>query len=258
VPFYPDVAAALRSARFFTETWPTVRNYGHCPWNTLSGMLTEFGMTSDEFVAMHADQMSEAMMLTTRYPMVGALTEYHGNPEGWRGLPFQTGTLLNALCGLVLKGLPMGVAARGSDLVTEARNYTYRAAAIDAVSTGRGDEVQSIEVNGTPLRGSLQIPEELLRAGRNTVRIVRGTPPDGPRLHGSTARLFGVAEGRTGTVYRMGSPTRADLVFESLDAARLRVTDAAGDDLAFETRAIEDTGKTLVIVPADGDFVVHL
>lgn len=256
VPFFPRYDLALASARFVKDVWPTVRSYGYCPWNTLSALLMEFGMASDDFKAMHADQLRDALATTDKYPMTGGLTEYYGRPDGWRCLPFSAATFINAVTGQIIKGLPQGVAVRASDLVEQAQNYVYRASVIDAESTGEGDTVESATVNGKPLLATLQIPEALLRSGRNRVKITRGAAPTGPRLFHSTARLFDVRPGDQHIEYEMGSAAPADVVFEGTQGAELKARDAEGTALNIERLPVD--GMELVRVRCDGDFILQV
>ncbi|MFO7956297.1 MAG: hypothetical protein R6X33_04290 [Candidatus Brocadiia bacterium] len=258
-PFRADLNTALRSLRTVKQTWPEEHRYGYCPWNTLAEALAEHGLETDEFRAMFDDELRDALTETDKYPMLGALTEYSDRPEGWRALPFSAGGLLNAVGARILTGLPMGVAVRASDLVSSVTGYRFRTSLIDAISEGEGDVVQSARVNGRLLVDTLQIPEALLRAGPNRVEIVRGDYAGGPRLYGSDARLFSVEQGQDHRLYRMGSATRADLLFENLgDPAVLTVTDADGAELESPVEPVEGTDLHVVTVRALGEFTVRV
>ncbi|MFO8007775.1 MAG: hypothetical protein R6V05_08575, partial [Candidatus Brocadiia bacterium] len=226
-PFFPDLNAAVRSARMVRQDWPQAASYGYCPWNAVAALLSEFGMGSEQFRDMLSDEVAEALQEGGKYPMQGALPERHGEGNRWRGLPFSAATFLSALAGQVLKGLPMGVAVRASDLVTGATDFTFRGSRIRAASTGQGDTVAEVAVNGRPLEGSLQLPEARLRTGMNRVEIVRGQPGPGPRLFASDARLLEVRRQDGGLLYRLASPVPSQLIFEGLpDPAALEATDA--------------------------------
>ncbi len=255
-PFHPGLATALRSSQAVRRKWPEVRPYGYCPWNVLAGQLRDFGMATAEFRAMLDDELREALMVTKKYPMPSALTEYHGNPEGWRALPFSAATLLNAVGSLMLRGLPAGVAVRASTLADAMTDYVFRAARISVSAEGEGDGVAGVTVNGIPLVGTLQLPEEMLRTGRNEVRVTRGAYEGGPRLHSSNARLFAVEAEGGRTTYRMASPMRADLMFERLGDDKLSAADAAGKPIQLTRQGIERTDLTVVVIRANGDFTV--
>jgi hypothetical protein len=258
-PFFPCLATALRSARVVREKWPGLRHYGYCPWNCVAGLLLECGMSGGELREMLAAEVEEALAVTEKYPMHGALTERYGVPNSWRALPFSAATFINTLTSCAIRGLPMGLAVRAIGLVDEVTDYTWRNCVIHAALQGDGDAVESVTVNGVGLRNTLQLPEATLRTGRNEVVVVRGAGERGPRLFGSDARLLGVRTGRKAVVYRMHSPTRADLVFEGLPAgARVDAQDASGQNLETVLQALDGTDRTVVTVRPAGDFTVRL
>jgi hypothetical protein len=256
-PFFPSLRTALRSARMVRADWPGVRSYGYCPWNVLARQLREFGIDSGEFVAMLSEEVADALKETEKYPMRGALTEYQGNPDGWRALPFSAGTLINATCSLLLRTLPQGLAVRGSAFAESVAGFKRGTWLIDVTAEGEGDGVASAAVNGESLSHTLQMPESMLRAGRNAVRVTRGSTPSVPRLAYSDARLFAVAEEQGGVTYRMASATRADLIFESLPAdAELWAAGESGESILMGREEIEGTGRTVVTVRSLGEFTV--
>ncbi|NRA40653.1 MAG: hypothetical protein HRU15_21085, partial [Planctomycetes bacterium] len=93
-PFFPVPDLQLASARLVMETWADYRAaYGYCPWNVLARSLSEYGLDSATYKTRLSDQIQEAEQCSQKYPMAGALTEYHGGVEGWRALPFSAGSL---------------------------------------------------------------------------------------------------------------------------------------------------------------------
>ncbi len=258
-PFRPDLNTALRSLRMVRETWPEGGSYGYCPWNTLAEVLAEYGLSTGEFRAMLEDELADALTETKKYPMLGALTEYAHRPEGWRALPFSAGSLLNAVGSRILTGLPMGLAARASELVDSVSGYRFRTSLVDARAEGDGDGVRAVRVNGRLLVGTLQIPEALLRSGPNRLEIERGDYSGGPRLYGSDARLFSVEQAEGHRLYRMASATRADLVFENLpEPAVLTVTDGEGAHVRAHVKPVEGTEMHVLTVRASGEFTVRV
>jgi hypothetical protein len=216
-PFFPDLGIALRSAAHVRETWPIVTNggYGYCPWNTLSRFLKEFGvLDSTAYKDMLAEEVREARLSGGKYPMKDALTEYHGWTDSWRPLPFSAGSFLWTTTSLLLQSLPRGLAVRASDLLDEVRDFHFQAARLHATATGSGDTVSSWSLNGTVVAGTLQIPENLLRSGHNTLAVTRGPAPSGPRLYGSDARLLAVEQTEAGFRYHVESCGPAEFVFE--------------------------------------------
>lgn len=256
-PFFVNLPAALMSARMIRRVWPTIVSYGYCPWNTLARMLKEYGMSSADYLAMQDQQLSEALLLTKRYPMVGAVTEYQKDVESWRGLPFGVATLVLSAVSQLLQPMPMGVAVRASDVAESVENFAWRTARIDVSASGAGDVVGSVTLNGLGLRHTLQLPEGLLRLGHNSVEVKRATEFGDFRLYSSSAALLSV-EGKSGRVsYQFNSPVDSELVLENYArAARLTVEDAAGRERPFEMRPLPETNKTVVSIRGSGDFHV--
>ena len=252
-PFFPDLPAAIRSAGHVRDTWPSLKPYGYCPWNTLSRMLKEYGLLENAgFREMLSDEVREARMLSTKYPMRDALTEYHGWTEGWRPLPFSAGSFLWTATSLLLQSLPRGLAVRASDLVDQVRDFHHHSARIDVDAEGEGDTVRSWSLNGVEVPGSLQIPENLLRAGRNHLRVIRGEAPARPRLHGSDARLLAAeADGRL----RFETAGPAQLVLENAGGIEVRAI-GAGGPLPVERAPLPGTSLELYRVAAEGWFTL--
>lgn len=257
-PFFPVLPAQLASARMVKERWPAIKPYGYCPWNTLSRMLHEYGMTSADYRAMIADELDEALLVTKKYPMAGALTEYWRHPDGWRALPFSAGSLWHAVAGMLLHGLPQGLAVRASELVDRIEDFHYRCMRITAEAHGQGDHVASWELNRRSVPGTLQVPEQWLRPGHNVVRVQRGVPPAQPRWYASDAILLNIA--LTGRTVRCeaSSPTPCQIIMQHLATdVELRVTANSGTDLTIERAALPGTPFTLVTVPCQGDFTLE-
>ena len=257
-PFFPALELQLRTARMIKTLWPGIRAYGYCPWNTLSRFLREFGMSTTEYRAMLADEITEASTTSVKYPLTGALTEYWRNVEGWRGLPFSTGSLLFSVAGQLLQSLPLGLAVRAGMLVDSIDDFCYRTARINAVATGTGDAVATWTLNGEEMPWTLQVPEQRLRTGRNLIEVTRGPAPQEPRLIGSSAALRTVTGTRDTITYALTSAVPSDLLFAGVAPDALRCTDATGAAVPLQCRLIEQNGVLLVHVSACGDFTVKL
>jgi hypothetical protein len=263
-PFYPAPELQLKSARQVRDRWASMTDYGFCPWNTVSRYLREYGMASDRYRDMLQEEIDDALVLGTKYPMYGALNEYFRAKKdrsrlatSWRALPFTAGSLFYSVTSLLVQSLPLGVAIRGSSLVDEVKSFQFRLARIDARASGEGDMAAGVLLNGGTLEGSLQIPERMLRPGANTVEIVRGTSFTAPRLYSSNVELLDCTVTQDAITYHMSSAVPAQLVFENYAKVKsLHVTDATGVKRATEAAKIADTGMTLVTVDIDGDFEV--
>ena len=256
-PFFPDYAAALRSAQMVRLQWPEIRPYGYCPWNTVSRMLKEFGLSSKEYKAMLADEVNEAFAHTIKYPMRGALTEYWNEPEGWRALPFSAGSFMFTLTAQLLQSLPQGIAVRAADLVEHIDNFHYQMYRIDVTAVGEGDTVLNWTLNDQEVEATLQIPEQLLRMGRNTIEIVRNGVYNGFRFYSSNARLFS-AEVLDGVfMYQCMNAIPSEVFFENYQACpNLQISDSNGNEIEVVVEALAGTNLTRVTIPCRGAFII--
>jgi len=252
-PFYPDIVTALKSARAVYGQWGPGETYGFCPWNTISRILKEYGMTDDEYKSMLSSEIRDALTYTEKYPMTGASTEYAGSPWTLRALPFSTGSLVYSLQSLILQPLAMGIAVRASKFVNKAENFIYRKARIYAETIGKGEVVTQVIVNGRELKGTLQIPESYLRSGKNHIQITGGVSFDRPRLYSSSVVLNDIMIEESKTEYVFDCVSEADLVFENLqDRNRLNIYDSEGKSIEYTLCEVPGTNKTVAGFTASG------
>lgn len=256
-PFHPDPAISLASARQAVAVWPTITNYGYCPWNFLARYLKEYGLPSAAYRQLLDQEIREALMLTQKYPMAGLVTEYQTSVEGWRGLPFQIGSLYQSVCANLLQPLAQGIAVRAGDVVDRVGNFQYRDRRIDAQADGQGDIVQSILLNGCPLVGTLQIPEDRLQSGHNRLKVTRGAAFTGARLFSSDAILRRVTAGDKTITYELASPFDAQLIFSGLTRKNVHwVRQSDGKELPITIAPLADTDLSILRVQSTGEFVV--
>ena len=133
----------------------------------------------------------EAMKPGPFLPMGGAMPEKLGAPQGniyhdIRPQGFAMGSWLAAWASLGLRRLPHGLALRPTRAFEKLLNYPWRGRTLDFSFDYQG-RTPALEINGTPVSGSLQLPEALLTGERNAVRLVEGDPA--PLLLRSTAQL---------------------------------------------------------------------
>lgn len=255
-PFFPDPVVALRSARKTVETWPTLKAYGYCPWNFLASILKEYGLSTAGYREMLDQQVREALTVSTKYPMPGLVTEYQGNIEGWRGLPFGAGSLVLSVCSLLVRALPLGLAVRASDLVDRVESYRWRCSCLDVVAEGSGDEVAGVRVNNRRLEGTLQLPESWLRMGRNDIVAERGVYRGGARLVASSAMLLDVQVNGTSVHYQLSCPVAADVIFEGLDASTTVTVASAEGQETLTLRPVAESGKQVASIPCVGEVTL--
>ena len=228
-PFLPWPDLQLATAALIRRDWSSYHAYGFCPWNCLARTLHEHGrLPAGGWRAMLDQQLREALQLTTKYPMPGALTEYAGAPESWRGLPFSAGSLMASACAQLLRALPQGVAVRGGSAIDAVGGWRWRLSRLDATASGAGEEVAAWTIEGERFTRCQQVPEDRLRAGGHAVAIVRGVAPAHACIQGSDAQLLSCREAADGctATFRSAVPmqvTVRHLGVWSADAAGTRL-----------------------------------
>ena len=254
-PFFPVPDLQLKTARVIYSTWPkiTKQGYGYCPWNTLGGMLYEYGLGSSRYEEMLSLEIKEANMLTRKYPMPGALTEYSTNPEGWRGLPFSAGSLFFSMSGHIIQSLPSGIAVRASEKVDSIKNFRYKLSSLSAFARGNGDEVETFRLNGEKIPYSLQLPESKLLPGPNVIEIERTRSFPGFRLYSSSATLHEISLAKDTVIYSFSSAVPVQLYVQNIEkAGSVRIEETPGRIIPFEPVCMPGTGITLIETNAGG------
>jgi hypothetical protein len=210
-------------------------------------------MKSEDYEKMLSEQVRDALALTKKYPMQGAVTEYQKETEGWRALPFQIGALYHSVSAQIIQSMPMGIGVRASNFVDSIQNYRFRQSVINARQQGSGDVVASYTLNGRAVPYTLQIPSSQLRFGSNTISITRGSRCESFRLYSSTAELLSCNREDNNVVYEFSNPIVSQLVFDQAEKVKsFRVTDINGAVLMFTKSVIRD--KVILEVNTSGDF----
>jgi hypothetical protein len=259
-PFLPHVATSLKSVRTMVQRWPTIRTYGYCPWNFLAAFLHEHGVEASEaFRSLLDEQLTDALRLTETYPMAGALTEYQGWHEGWRGLPFGTGSLVLAVNARLLSVRLGGLTARANRLIQRVECFHWRSAVIETVTESEGDVVTGLVLNGEPVEHTLILPQDRLRFGHNTLAVHGGNQFGGCRLFDSDAELLSAAPLPDGAAFRFRGALSIRTLWDNMAGATFSVVDAAsGKALKHTTAPAADTGRTLMTIPGGGEVIVTL
>ncbi len=258
-PFFPDLPKAVKSARKVHQIWEADGDYGYCPWNTLSAMLYEYGMSSGDYQKMLQDEIKEAMMLTEKYPMPGALSEYRTHIESWRGLPFSAGSFLYSTASQMLKSLPFGLAVRASNNVDTITNFHFRISRINAYADGQGDAVEYCSINGRKVPYSLQIPETWLRQGNNRIEIKRTIQTNLFRLYASNIQLIDIDADEKQVVYSLSAAIPPQLVFNDLnDDYKINLVDRSGKPMKYEIESVPGTNKKLLKSDLKGEMKLFI
>jgi hypothetical protein len=146
---------------------------------------------------------------------------------------FTSGPWYGTMAAFGVRKLPFGIAVRPTRYLDRIEKYEYRSALIDVSFEGNGP-LESVTVNGQRLRNTLQIPEDTLHDGANTLLVRMGTParPE-PLLVASTVRLLGVTHNRKTLTYRLDTFGKNVLIFRNLTSSP-RIMGPDGKLVRFE------------------------
>lgn len=125
------------------------------------------------------------------------------------------GAWLAAWAGLGLRRLPYGLALRPTAAFARLENYPWRGRTLDFVFGPTGRDL-ALEIGGTRISGTLQVPEQALPAGgRHTVRLVAaaGGGPARPLWLRSAVQLDAVTAAGDRTLYRFTGRGLAAITF---------------------------------------------
>ncbi len=260
-PFYPLPEAQIKAGLVVIEKWPTHprRSYGLCPWNVLVRFLHEMQVfdapTAEGYLR---DQVKEALEPTQKFPMLGALHESHREQDYWRALPFTAGSFTVAQTGRLLAPLAQGLAVREGGMTQCLRDFRYRLSSIQVDRNGGGPRVSGWMLNGERVAGSLQVPEQRLRAGRNQIMVELGSEtPKIPTLYQSDAELLEVSEVDGQRRWRLRSAVESTLYFVGVPAdwkPQLEASEAGSAKL--EVSACAHPEGVRVCVEVIGEFTL--
>lgn len=167
---------------------------------------------------------------------------------------FSTGPWLATIVGLGLRRLPFGLAVRANESLVRIRQYEYQRSRIDVEFSGKG-ALSSVTVNGRALEGSLQIPERLLKPGKNRVAVkMGGKAARAATLVSSSVRLSAIAKKSGRFVYAIEAFGANTLEFRDLAGREVTIADARGRTVPHETH--EANGHTYIQFPGRGEFTV--
>jgi hypothetical protein len=168
-----------------------------------------------------------------------------------RPIVFSIAPWLSAVSNLGVRRLPFGIAVRGTKYLESVDHYEYKGGLINVAYRGQGG-IARVVVNGKPLEGTLQIPEDRIVKGENKVEVEM-TPEAKTKdcLIASTVQLDSV-EGEQLRIHAFGKNT---LTFKGLTKT-VKVTSLAGAPVGVKNGSESDI--TWIDFPGKGDFVVTL
>ena len=132
---------------------------------------------------------------------------------------FTFGPWYGTMAAFGVRKLPFGIAVRPTRYLERIDKYEYQGALIDISFNGEGP-LESVTVNGQILRNTLQIPEDALHQGANTLTVRMGKPaaPE-PLLVSSTVRLLAVTRKRKKVTYKLETFGKHLLIFRNLSSS---------------------------------------
>lgn len=229
-PTMPEKYKALRE-QIFKDMTTTKNRYFICVYNALlTSMDTEIH-SEDSIMSALEKLMPESVRPGKYLPMPYSVPELinvnDGDPfHDVRPLVYSIAPWLSAVTNLGLRRMPFGVAVRGTKYLEKIDNYEFRGALLDISYQGEGT-VSAVTINGTPLNGSLQIPENMLRQGENAVEVkMDKNAKPANQLASSTLRLISAENG----IFEMEAFGKNVLMFKNLNR-KVRITDAAGAEI---------------------------
>jgi hypothetical protein len=167
---YKDLREQIRKDMTSTEA-----GYFLCVYFALlTSMDTEIHDEDDIIAAM--DRLVDYSSTPGKYlPMPYAMPEMFNiseeNPfHDVRPLVYSIAPWLSAVTNFGFHRLPFGIAARGTKYLESLENYAYKDAALNVSFQGQGN-VSRLMLNGEVLTSTLQIPENKLKKGVNTVVV---------------------------------------------------------------------------------------
>jgi len=193
-------------------------------------------------------------------PMPYTMKEMTDYPDGHpyhdiRPETFTSGPWYGTMAAFGVRKLPFGIAVRPTRYLDRIEKYEFQGALIDIGFEGDGP-LQSVTVNGQALRNTLQVPENALHQGANSLLVQMGTPAaTEPLLVASTVRLLTVAQNRKSVTYNLETFGKNVLTFRNLPA-QLRIVGEDGRSLPFERH--EQDGRSYIEFAGRGKVQVVL
>jgi len=176
-PFEPTMPQKFKELReqIRKDMTSTKAGYFLCVYFALlTSMDTEIHEEDDIMAAM--DKLVDYSSAPGKYlPMPYAMPEMFNisdeNPyHDVRPLVYSIAPWLSAVTNLGLHRLPFGIAARGTKYLESLENYAFKDALLNVSFQGQGN-VSRLMLNGKPLTSTLQIPENKLKKGVNTLVV---------------------------------------------------------------------------------------
>ncbi|TAF77535.1 MAG: hypothetical protein EAZ53_02455 [Bacteroidetes bacterium] len=167
-----------------------------------------------------------------------------------RPQPFSITSMLAAISNLGVRRSSFGIGVRANTYLSAIEKYSYKNSEIDIKFSGTGDKIKAIFVNNKPLFGTLQIPENLLVNGKNTIQVIgQNVEIKKPIWVESTVKLLAIS----GTSYQIEAFGKNTITFANTKS-KITIIDAKGNKIVpiliekdkFVHIEFEGTGKFVI------------
>lgn len=168
-----------------------------------------------------------------------------------RPIIYSSAPYTSAVSGLGVRKLPFGLAVRGTKYLSKIDNFEYKGGLINFKWDGKG-AVNSVSINGAELKGTLQIPDNLVKKGENQVVVKMGGGKEEENLMiSSTVNLKSVSA-NVYTIYAYGKNV---LTFKNL--SKKPVVKCIAQPTVPVT-SVKDGNFTYIEFEGRGEYTVEL
>lgn len=186
------------------------------------------------------------------YTIPEIVDEEDGDPfHDVRPLVYSSAPWTSAITSLGVRRLPFGLAVRATKYLESLKNYEFLNTKTDFVFEGSG-KINKVTVNGIALKGTQQIPENLLGGPKNNVVITMGS---GPAVSNTLISSSMKLKETNGTNYILEGFGKNSLCFRELTKKPL-LTDAAGKAVSPEVSVVD--GLTYLDFYGRGKYTLTL
>ena len=196
--------------------------YGCATYGRLAGLDIEFVNEKDVVQSLLATipyNIKPSKFIPMPYTMVEVFGAEEGSYHDIRPQAFSAGPFQAAVANLAVKTMPFGIAVRGANTISKLSDFHYLNSTLDIQYAGSGS-IQSVYLNDTLLSNTLQIPDEMLLSGKNSVKInLTSESKKTKALVYSTVRLLQLQQKSEKVIYKIRGYCQNVLVFKNLEKA---------------------------------------
>jgi len=260
-PFTPNMPAKFMQWReqLYEDMTTTQQGYFLCTYFALlTSMDTE--IHDEDRIVAAMDQLVDYSIKPGKYlPMPYSMPEMFNiseeNPfHDVRPLVYSIAPWLSSVTNLGIRTFPFGVGIRGANHLENITGFVYKGGMLNATFSGSGD-IAAWKMNGTPVKHTLQVPEELVRDGENILEVsLSEDAVASDLLISSTVQLNSVSEAQGSVKYYIDAFGKNVLTFKGL-SKKLEVVDGNGAPVDTDVREMDDL--TIIEFDGRGSFVVQ-